>query len=116
MKTWMRVLCTAGLCAVLIGTVASAAENLTVRTYRSFPDRGLLAVYLHGVHKGFRLMNAELEARGQTPVFCLPSDLDLGATDVIKMLDHLISLLPTPSDVAVEAVLLDGFKHRFPCQ
>jgi hypothetical protein len=116
MKTWRRVLCTAGLGAVLIGTVAAAAEDLTVRTYRGFPDRGLLAVYLHGVRKGFLLMNAELEARGQTPVFCLPSDLELGATDVIKMLDHLISLLPTPNDVAVEVVLLDGFKRRFPCK
>jgi hypothetical protein len=111
----MRGLFAAMLCMVFVGTLA-AADDLTVRKYRSFPDRGLLAVYLHGVHKGFLLMNAELEARGQTPVFCLPSDLELGATDVIKMLDHLISLLPKPNDVAIEVVLLDGFKHRFPCQ
>jgi hypothetical protein len=99
------------LCTVFVGVVTAAAEDLTVRKYR-----GLLAMYLHGVRKGFLLMNADLEARGQTPVFCMPSDLELGATDVIKMLDHLISLLPTPNDVAIEVVLLDGFKHRFPCQ
>lgn len=115
MKTWMSGLFAAMLWTVFVGTLA-AADDLTVRKYRSFPDRGLLAVYLHGVHKGFLLMNADLEARGQTPVFCLPSDLELGATDVIKMLDHLISLLPTPNDAAIEVVLLDGFKHRFPCQ
>jgi hypothetical protein len=95
MTTMCRGLMAVVLWTVFVGGIA-AAEDLTVRKYRSFPDRGLLAVYLHGVRKGLLMMNAELAARGQPPVFCMPSDLELGATDVIKMLDHRISLLPGP--------------------
>jgi hypothetical protein len=39
MKPWMRGLFAAMLCMVFVGTLA-AADDLTVRTYRSFPDRG----------------------------------------------------------------------------
>jgi hypothetical protein len=77
-------------------------------------------LYIKGVGTGFSWANAVLEGRGQQPLYCPPSKLEVTAENYLDILRLYIekkrSRLEKVPNAVIEPLLLYGLIETFSCE
>lgn len=72
--------------------------------------------YLKGMRNGFMWANAELQAKGKTPLFCAPDTIVLTIEQELDILARLIKDKQRLRDYPVGPMLLQALTTTFPCK
>ncbi len=105
----------------------SAAEALDYKTYKTAKASGGVTwdyarAFVNGVGDGFLIANAELTGRKEPLLYCQPDSLVLNGDNLLSILNDVIKKTeenthaPLADDAQIEAMLLVGLQHTFPCK
>lgn len=106
---------------VLAGFIAvpgSKAEKLTSELLANYDkDRERVAAEALAVIMltGMNRLNAYYKANGKPTSYCLPDDVSLTSSHIIRMLREDVAKAPALAEHRFGAVLLLAMKRRFPC-
>lgn len=103
---------------VLLSTSASA---LSVKEYREFRelegiDRDRLRAYINGVGVGLSWSNTILKHKGQSKLFCEPSQMVINVDNYFAIIDQELKTGRYEGGKHIELVLYNGLEKTFPCQ
>ena len=103
---------------VLVSVVPLGAEP-RVKDYDHLKDMPEFKTYIGGVGTGFAWANANLQFRGQKPLYCQPEKISLEWANYLQILDRKMKdddyLKRIPSDRFLGLVLLRALQEIFPC-
>ncbi len=106
---------------------ASVAEALDYKDYKAAKGVGGVSwnsvkVFVNGVSEGFLIANAELAGQKRPLLYCQPDSFALNADNLLAILNDAMKKIeenthtPLTDDMQIEAILLVGMQHTFPCK
>lgn len=112
---------TAGLLVTAIGLMAAPGSAAPpVSFYLEALEEGgenaeWTKVILHSYVEAFDWSNAALIARGQQPLYCPPSDLDVVAEQNVAIFKRFVRDMPASQSDDSAMVMLLALQHTYPC-